>query len=73
MALEWSNRAYAEDPNDAVSMSLLAYSLVMEGQPETIEHARALVEQVGNSQIAEMGPGSYCHEQGAAGMKRSNI
>ncbi len=50
-ALDWSNRAYADDPNSTVSKSLLAYSLVMLDQ---LEYASALLDKAGDSQIALM-------------------
>jgi hypothetical protein len=48
-ALEWANKAYSTEPNSASAASILAYSLVMNGQTEW---AKPLVDNYEQNQIS---------------------
>jgi hypothetical protein len=48
-ALEWANKAYSTEPNSASAASILAYSLLMNGQTEW---AKMLVDNYEQNQIA---------------------
>ena len=50
-ALDWANKAYAEEPNSVAAGALLAYALVVNDQPQW---AKPLVEQWGGNQIAQL-------------------
>jgi hypothetical protein len=48
-ALDWANKAFANEPNSPVTASILAYALTMNGQ---IEWAKPLVDNFEKTQIA---------------------
>ena len=50
-SLDWANKAYSTDPNSATAASLLAYSLVMNGQTEW---AKLLTDNYQRNQIADL-------------------
>ncbi|MBN2456847.1 MAG: hypothetical protein JXB29_10005 [Sedimentisphaerales bacterium] len=50
-ALQWANKAYADEPNYAPASAILAYSLVMNGQTDW---ARPLIESYERTQISEL-------------------
>lgn len=50
-ALEWANKAYSSEPNSANAASILAYSLVMNGQADLAE---SLVDNYEHNQIAAL-------------------
>jgi len=49
-ALDWANKAYAEEPNSVGAGALLAYALVVNDQPQW---AKPLIEKWGGNQIAQ--------------------
>jgi len=50
-AIEWANKAYAAEPNSATAASILAYSLVMNGQTDW---AKLLIDNYERNQIADL-------------------
>ena len=50
-SLDWANKAYALEPNSPSSASILAYSLMANGQTEW---AKPLIEKIEPSQISEL-------------------
>jgi len=60
-ALDWANKAYSIDPNSATAASLLAYSLVMNGQTDW---AKLLVDNYERNQIADLALAQIQPEEG---------
>jgi hypothetical protein len=51
LAIDWANKAYAADPNSAITAAILAYSLALNGQGEW---AKPLIDKYGQTQIAKL-------------------
>ncbi|GAI23288.1 unnamed protein product, partial [marine sediment metagenome] len=50
-ALDWANKAYSSEPNSATAATILAYSLVMNGQTDW---AKPLIDNYERNQIADL-------------------
>lgn len=66
-AVDWANRAFSAEPNSATAAALLAYALVMDGEPNW---AKTLIDNYERSQIADL---TLAQIQLAQGQKDSAI
>jgi len=50
-ALDWANKAYAQEPNSPITVALLAYALAVNGQAQ---YASSLLDQAASTQIGQL-------------------
>jgi len=69
-ALDWANKAYSTEPNSPATASLLAYSLMTNGQ---IEWAKPLISNYDRNQIADLTHAQIQLKEGQKGTAISTL